>query len=146
MKKNVIFFLLTLLSVSVYAGYEGDKVSRAIEDQFHKQFGTSVTVTWKIIEDVSVASYTENGQQREAFYLSDGELVGIGNAIEKQSVPVSVSESVAARFPQMSVLNAYEFKGADAPTRYILRIARKGKFLIVSANEFGDIEILRRNN
>ncbi len=141
MKKYVFVLGLALISVSVFAGKGGDKVDRIIEEKFHKQFGTTLAVTWKIINDISIASYTEQGEQKQAFYFNDGELFGLGKNIKLNELPVSVRENFANRFSEANVLRSYEFKTANSPTRYFLEVLRNKKLLVVSANEFGDFRI-----
>src|SRR5262245_50234705 len=107
MKKNVMFMLLAFATLSLTARtpaggpdpgpavfskvLSGVKVSPLIEAKFKKQYGPVVNVSWKIIEDVSIATFTEQGSQRDVFYYNDGETFGFGKNVDKTALPKTVS-------------------------------------------------------
>ena len=81
MKKNLIILLLSIISLNVFAkSPTGDKVDPVIESKFKKEFGSNVKVSWEVVQDVSIATYTENGEEKQVYYFSDGEVFGFGKA------------------------------------------------------------------
>ena len=99
MKKNVMFLLSALASLSLFAktsaseapnpffrvfakNPKGEKVSPVIEAKFKKQYGTLANVSWSIVDDMSdvritIATFTEDGEQKEVYYYDDGEVYGM---------------------------------------------------------------------
>src|SRR6185295_16718063 len=79
MKKNVIFLLMAFATLTLTArtpaggpdpgpavfatAPTGVKVSPIVEAKFKKQYGPIVNVSWKIIDDISIATFTELGIQ-----------------------------------------------------------------------------------
>ncbi|HEY2721809.1 MAG TPA: hypothetical protein VGI82_08790 [Chitinophagaceae bacterium] len=142
MKKNAIILLMTLASFSLHAKTTGGgKVDPLIEAEFKKQFGTSLNVSWSIVEDVSIATYTERGQEKQVYYFEDGSVFGYGKIIDKESLPDQVEKIITAKFRTGIVQTVYEFKAKDAPTRYFVRVVTSHNVMILSADEFGNLSI-----
>ena len=159
MKKNVIFLLLAFVTLNltartpaggmdpgpaVFAKATGVKVSPLVEAQFKKQYGPLVNVSWKIIEDISIATFNEQGDQRDVFYYGDGETFGFGKPVDTDALPKVVSESFNKRFGQGTIQAVYEFKTSDFPTRYYARVITHRHSVIASATEFGDITVYQK--
>ena len=145
MKKNVVFLLLTLITLNLSAkNPKTDKIDPLIGDRFRKEFGASVKVSWEIIQDMYVGTFVEQGEEKQVYYYSDGEILGLGKIISKDLLPATVNRSINSRFNSEIIQTVYEFKTRTSPTRYIVRLITHHYSRIVSANEFGDIEIYQK--
>lgn len=166
MKKNVIFLLSAFLSLSLFAKtpvseapnpifgvfaktLKGDKVSPLIESKFKKQYGNLVNVSWSIVDDLSdvhitIATFTEDGEENEVYYYDDGEILGIGKSIRRDHLPDNVTKSINARFSSGVIQTAYEFKERGSSTRYFIRLITPKHTMIVSANEFGETKVYQK--
>ncbi len=145
MKKNVIVLLLALLSLDMYAKtLTGDKVDPLIEHRFQRQFGHIANVSWKVIDDISIATFVDQGQEQQVYYFSDGEIFGFGKTISKDALPVTVANSVSARFNSAIIQTAYQFQTQDAPTRYYMRVVNSRYSMILSTDEFGTVYVERK--
>ena len=166
MKKNVIFLLPAFLSLSLFAKtpvseapnpvfgvfaktLKGAKVNPLIESKFKKQYGNLVNVSWSIIDDLSdvhitIATFTEDGEEKEVYYYDDGEIFGIGKNIRRDLLPENVVKSINARFSSGVIQTAYEFKERSSSTRYYVRLVTPRHTMIVSANEFGETRVYQK--
>ena len=166
MKKNVIFLLPAFLSLSLFAKTplseapnpafgvvaktpKGGKVNPVIESKFKQQYGNLVNVSWSIIDDLSdvhitIATFTEDGAEREVYYYDDGEILGVGESIRRDLLPENVVKSLNARFSSGVIQTAYEFKERSSSTRYYVRLVTPRHTMIVSANEFGDTKVYQK--
>ncbi len=160
MKKNVIFLLLAFATLSLTArtpaggpdpgpavfakAPRGEKVSPLIEAKFKKQYGPIINVSWKIIDDISIATFSEQDGERDVFYYNDGETFGFGKSINKNQLPKVVSESFNKRFSEGVIQATYEFKTIESPTRYYVRIIAPNYVVIASATEFGDVTVYQK--
>ena len=160
MKKNVILMLVAFVTLNLSAktpaggsdpgaavfakGPTGEKVPASIEAKFKKQYGSVINVSWKVIEDVSIATFNEQGVERDVFYYTDGETFGYGKLIEKELLPKVVRESFTERFRKGVLQAVYEFKTLGSPTRYYVRVVAPSYFAIASATEFGDVTIYQK--
>jgi hypothetical protein len=159
MKKNVMFMLLAFVTLNltartpaggpdpgpaVFSKASGVKVSPVVEARFKEQYGPIVNVSWKIVEDISIATFTELGIERDVFYYDDGEAFGFGKPVDQADLPKGVSESLNKRFGEGSVRQAYEFKTSNSPTRYYVRAITSRVSVIASTTEFGDITVYQK--
>lgn len=145
MKKNVIFLLLTIVTLNVFAKTPiGDKVDPFIEAKFKKEFGTSVNVTWKNVQGISVASFLDEGTTKEVYYFDNGDILGFGKIIPRNTLPESIKASISARVSSGLIQTVYEFKETDAPTRYFVTVVSRAYSMIIAANEFGQFEVRQK--
>ena len=54
---------------AVFAKATGTKVSPLVEAKFKKQYGPIVNVSWKIIEDVSIATFRKRSRELPSWRL-----------------------------------------------------------------------------
>ena len=145
MKRNLVILMLTLTTFNVFAkGPSSHRVDPLIENNFKKEFGTATVASWQVVQDISIATYLENGVEKQVYYYSDGEVLGMGKSISTNLLPQSAVGSINQRFRSGIIQTVYEFKTKDAPTRYFVRVVTAKRSVIVAANEFGDIEIRKR--
>ena len=160
MKKSVIFLLMAFVTLNLTARTPAGgpdpgpavfakaptevKVSPVVEAKFKKQYGPIVNVSWKIINDISIATFTELSIQTDVFYYNDGETFGFGKPIDKDEMPKVVTASLNKRFSEGTIQAVYEFKTSDSPTRYYVRVIAPHYSAIASVNEFGDITVYQK--
>jgi len=141
MKRNVIFLLLTVAALNLYAKTPGGGgVDPFIESKFKQDFG-AVKVSWQVIQDISVATFVEQGKEKQVYYYEDGQMFGYGNIVDRASLPEAARKAINARFDSGIIQSVYEFKSSDSPTRYIVYLYTKDYFRIVSVNDFGYVQV-----
>jgi len=142
MKKNVILLLLTVVTLNLFAkSPNGDKVDPFIEAKFKKEFGSAVNVSWKNVEGISVATFSDQGATKDVYYFENGDVLGFGKIIPKNSLPESIKATISDKYTSGLVQTVYEFRETGAPTRYFVTVVSKTYSLIVAANEFGQFEV-----
>jgi hypothetical protein len=145
MKRNVIFLLLTLAALNVFAKTPGrGNVDPFIEAKFKEEFGTSIKVSWQVVQDVSIATFLEQGSEKQVYYFENGEVMGFGKVVDRNVLPEEARKSINERFDSAIIQSVYEFKSNDAPTRYFVYVYTERHFRIVSVNEFGDVQVYKK--
>jgi hypothetical protein len=145
MKRNLIILLLTLGTLNVFGKTPtGDKVNPAIEAKFREEFGSSVDVSWKIVQTISIATFSEQGELKDVYYFEDGQILGIGRNIKRDLLPTSVKQTISKRFDGGVIQTAYEFKEVSSPTRYFITVVTPRYSAIVSADEFGQMDVQQK--
>jgi hypothetical protein len=166
MKKIVFFLMFALVSLGAFAKtpvskvpdpvfgvfarpLKGEKVSPVIEAKFKKQYGTNANVTWSVVDDeadvrITIATFSEQGEQKEVYYFDDGEVYGIGKTIRRDQLPENVTNSINTKFSSGVIQTAYEFKDKTSSTRYYVRVVTPRHSMIVSANEFGETRVYQK--
>ncbi|HET9824831.1 MAG TPA: hypothetical protein VFP87_05825 [Chitinophagaceae bacterium] len=146
MKRNVIILLLAVATTFNLNAKTptGDKVDPLVEAKFKKDFGSSVNVSWKIVEGIFVATFTDQGGTKDVYYYDDGELLGFGKILKRDLLPETVKSSISEKFSTGVIQTVYEFKEAGAATRYFVTVVTKTYSMIVAANEFGQVDVRQR--
>ena len=166
MKKNVILLMSAFVTLSLFAktpasqspnpvfgvfarALKGGKVNPVIEAKFKNQYGDAANATWSVVDDladvqITIATFTEAGEQKEVYYYDDGEIFGIGKNIKRDLLPENVTKAITARFNSGIIQTAYEFKERNASTRYFVRLVTPKHTMIVSANEFGETRVYQK--
>ena len=145
MKKNVIFLLLTVVTLNLFAKTpSGDKVDPFIEAKFKKEFGTSVNVSWKNVEGIAVATFFDQGVQKDVYYFDNGDVLGFGEIIPRSKLPETIKAAINGKLSSGLIQTVYEFRETGAPTRYFVTVVSKTHSVIVAANEFGQFEVRQR--
>jgi hypothetical protein len=142
MKRNVILLLLTVVTLNLFAKTpSGDKVDPFIEAKFKKEFGSSVNVSWKNVEGISVASFSDQGTTKDVYYFDNGDVLGFGKIIPKNTLPETIKTSINGKFSSGVIQTVYEFRETGAPTKYFVTVVSKTYSSIVATNEFGLFEV-----
>lgn len=144
MKRNVIFLMLTVAALNLYAKTPGGgNPDPFIESKFKQEFG-AVKVSWQVIQDITVATFIEQGREKQVYYFEDGQVFGFGNVVDRASLPEAARKAISERFNSGIIQSVYEFKSTDAPTRYIVYLYTKDYFRIVSVNDFGYVSVYKK--
>ena len=143
MKKNVILVLLTVVvTLNLFAkSPNGDKVDPFIEAKFKKEFGSAVDVSWKNVEGIAVATFSDQGTTKDVYYFDNGDVLGFGQIVPRNALPETIKASINEKFSSALVQTVYEFKETGAATKYFVTVVSKTYSLIIAANEFGQFEV-----
>lgn len=142
MKKNVILVLLTAVTLNLFAkSPNGDKVDPFIEAKFKKEFGSAVNVSWKNVEGIAVATFSDHGTTKDVYYFDNGDVLGFGKIIPKNMLPETIKATINQKVSSGLVQTVYEFKETGAATKYFVTVVSKAYSFIIAANEFGQFEV-----
>jgi hypothetical protein len=142
MKRNVILLLLTVVTLNLFAKTpNGDKVDPFIEAKFKKEFGSAVDVSWKNVEGISVATFSDEGITKDVYYFDNGDVLGFGKIIPRNTLPETIKARINQKLGSGLIQTVYEFREQGAPTRYFVTVVSKSHSTIVAANEFGQFEV-----
>lgn len=166
MKKSSTILLFALASVSVFAKspvgiahdpvlgvypkvLKGEKVNPLIQAEFQKHYGTPGNVSWSVVDDASgvritIATFTEQGEENEVYYYDDAEVFGIGKTIRRDQLPERVTSAINERFNPGVIQTAYEFKERSSSTVYYVRVVTPRHSILISANEFGQTQVYQK--
>jgi len=119
MKKKILFLLLSATSLMAIAS-PGEDVNRVVQEAFNARFGKTSAVEWRRVQGVYVGHFNMNGQEMDAYFNDDGELLGTGREIERNIIDEKTKATISKRFGEWDILQAYELTIPDeSPVQFI---------------------------
>ena len=144
MKKIFIIASFFLSVISVLAGpAKLGKVNGRVLAAFEKDFISTSNISWSIINDINVVSFSQLNKNYMAYYDGDGELKGVGNIVPQNDLPKQLQNSIEQKYRMAEIKNVIQFRSPISEVQYYVHInTNKGmKILRVDAN--GSVEVLR---
>ncbi len=129
--KKLIILAAILVSVSSFS--YAIEVNKKIIASFNNHFCNASNVQWKALEDVNLyeAHFTYNGEQINAYYNEDGELVSTARYINKANLPLLIARQIQEQYPDYLIRTIIESNKENDISYYITLVSPK-KSLIVS--------------
>src|SRR5258705_11366058 len=127
MKKLIVSFSLVLATglAPVFANGTGN--DPRIEKVFSKQFAGAEDVKWtKIDDDFQKVSFVLGGTRAEAYFNSDGELLGTVRNLFFSQLPLVVMQGVNKRYTGTVVTEVKEITNSEG-TSYRVVLEQKEK-------------------
>lgn len=143
MKK--IFLIAATAFVSLASFANVDPITGKVQEAFRTTFSTAKNVQWKSLEEAGLFQATFNYQNSElnAYYNADGEMVAIARYINKENLPILVTQKIQERFPEHIVLNVIEHISYGITT-YHLTLHSPKSSMVVSVSPEGDISVTKK--
>jgi len=128
MKKIILSLSLTLTVTvtALLAAPPAPVPGPGAEESFKKEFAGAESVKWSEENGIQVASFVLGGHRTEAYFSSDGELLGSIRDLFYDQLPLAVMKAVDGKFPECDIENLREVANSDGVT-YRMRIELKGK-------------------
>ncbi len=119
MKKLFIaaVFAVSILSTAFAANTK--KVTNKVMNSFSKEFGNVENVSWTARPEFTKASFTSEGRNVDAFFDTDGNLLGTSRNVNFENVPAASKKAFAKRFPSYSVKEVVEFTESESISYYV---------------------------
>jgi hypothetical protein len=141
MKK--IFLALTILATIALNATPKDKISSKVVTSFEKEFSGAADVKWSVSNDVVKANFTYQNSRTEAYFTTEGELIGTARNVLYNELPLAVSKEVEKRFGSAPVYEITEYYN-EAGTGYLMTVDLGAKQLKVKSTSSGDVWIVKK--
>jgi hypothetical protein len=139
--KNLILSLSVVLASALSPVLANEKTGSdpITEAVFAKKFSGAENVIWSKVDDShQKVSFTLGGIRAEAFFGTDGELLGTVRNLFYSQLPLIVIQAVNNRFNTPVVVEVKEISNLDGTT-YKIQLEQKDKKYSVRVNSLGDI-------
>jgi len=130
--KKLIIATAMFISLSAFANEE--KVSSRVLYAFQTEFTTATEVEWKASSDYYVASFSMNGQRVNAYYNTDGNLMGITRNITSAQLPVALQNSMKKNYSGYWISNLFEVANNEGTSYYVTLESGSKKIVLQSSN------------
>jgi hypothetical protein len=143
MKKKILVLLLSVSSVMAMAN-PGDDVTAAVSKSFETKFGKSTPVSWKHIEDMYVGYFILNGQNMDAYFFDNGELLGTGKTIEKNTMDEKTKAAISKKFEGCWIQVVYELTFTNQVSEHLLILGNPKFTAIVKVDQKGFVQVVQK--
>jgi hypothetical protein len=146
MKKLFIIALLIIAVAGSAFASDTKKVNILIKNSFNADFGKAIDVAWTINEQYTKASFTMHKQQMEAFYNSNGDLIGTSKSIDLDELPVAAKRTLIKKYGEFMALGGFSVKEAIRFDRiddgaYFISLDNEKETVILKVGDTGDVSI-----
>lgn len=141
MKKLLI---LAALFISFSSFSYAIEVNQKILTSFKKDFSTAINVQWKALEEnVYQAAFSNNGEQFNAYYNEEGELIGSARYISKANMPLLISKSLQEKYGTFLIRTAIEYNNGNE-TSYFITMVSQYKSVVLQASPSGGLSVVKK--
>lgn len=116
MKKIILMLAITISTLSAFAGEE---VNPRVLASFKNEFASAKEVAWTVTADYFKAEFTFNGQYVNAFYNTDGELMGLTRNITSLELPMNLQASLKKSYEDFWISDLFEITRSNNTGYYI---------------------------
>ncbi|NCI47686.1 hypothetical protein [Sediminibacterium soli] len=121
---------------------DASKLNSLVKVSFEKQFQEAENVSWTVRNSFIKASFTMLGQQVEAFFGEEGELIGTSRKIEFEKLPLLTVTKIRKDYAGYTVSEAIEFTRED-DTNYYVSLSKGDKKQVLQVTPYGSVSVYR---
>lgn len=138
--KNLLVTLSLVLTAGVTQAFahttSGDPIKK---ETFSRRFVGAENVKWTSLADgYEKVAFTLGGTRAEAYFSSDGELLGTVRNIFYSQLPLLVMQTVSNRFTDAVIIEVKEINNSDG-TAYRVVLEHQDKKYNIRLNTLGEI-------
>jgi hypothetical protein len=146
MKKLIIAVFITIaIAGSAFAKPE-NVVNYRVLNHFNANFSEAENVNWSVAPKFVKASFELDGKKMEAFYNSDGELIGTSTAFAYNKLPKKSIKEISKKypFPPYKLKECIEFTNGEGEKSYFISFDTENENVIIQINSFGNISEMKK--
>lgn len=140
--KKLFFAALFAIAVASSAFAGPGNVNVRVLNNFNAAFKNATGTTWSAAGNYAKATFIHNNIRTEAFYNTEGELIGTSKGISMDEIPVKAKRTFAKKFDGYTVKEAILFEGADE-TAYFISADNDTGSVIVKVGENDQVSIFK---
>ena len=118
MKKMIMSVALMISALCAFAA-DDEKVSQKVLAAFQHEFAAAKEVNWSTGADFYKAAFTFNGQHVNAYFNTEGELLGLTRNITLLDLPMNLQASLKKSYSDFWISDLFEVTRSDSTGYYI---------------------------
>jgi hypothetical protein len=140
MKKIILMLAITISTLSAIAGEE---VNPRVLASFKNEFASAKEVAWTVTADYFKAEFTFNGQYVNAFYNTDGELMGLTRNITSLDLPMNLQASLKKSYEDFWISDLFEITRSNN-TGYYITLENADSKIVLKATAGEDWSVYKK--
>lgn len=142
MKKLLLAALVVAGIGSSAFAMDVNKISSKARTSFEAKFENATNAKWSVKNNYNKVSFTLADEAVEAFFATDGELIGVSRKVDFKSLPLSAIQKIKKEYASFQVTDTIEFERNEEKSYYVsLQDGNQKQILEVSL--YGSVSIFR---
>ncbi len=142
MKKILLAAMLFVAAGSSAFAFDASKVSFRVKSNFESLFNDAKNVVWETKENYSKATFQYEGEMVQAFFGTNGELIGQSRKVDMKNLPLNAQKKIKKDFGNYTVTESIEFE-KEGDKCYYVSLQDGAKSRILEVSFFGSISIYK---
>ena len=145
MKKLIITAIIAVaIGTSAFATPSG--TSTKVNDHFAATFSKAKNVSWKKDGSIDKVSFLMGNEKVNAFYDTDGELLGTSKDLAFDKLPKAAIETITTKytFPEYQVKECMEFTNASNEKNFYVSFHNAGETLVLEITKAGVVSVFAK--
>jgi hypothetical protein len=145
MKKVFVTMLVAALGTAAFAT-NGDPINTRAILTFNQLFAAATEVAWAPVEETDLvkANFMYNGEQAEAYFNSEGEMVAAGRYIGLKQLPMAVIRQIDQKYAGYAVSPKVIEYETNGETAYVVTLVGDKQDLVVKATAGGALSLQKK--
>jgi len=145
MKKFILATLITVTIGSSVLAADVSKVSFRVLNSFEAQFAGATDVNWTVTADYTKVKFTLEGEKVEAFYNTNGDVIGTSRKTEFKRLPLSAIQKIKKNYAKYQVTETIEFE-LNGDRKYYVSVENETERKILEVSLYGQVTVFDKNN
>lgn len=141
MKKIIIMLAVAISSLTAFASDKN--VSSNVLNAFNKEFSGVKDVQWTSTNDYYKAEFVYNGQNVNAFYKSDGNLLAVTRNITSLQLPINLQTSLKNNYNNYWITDLFEVSSDDG-TSYYITVEKADSKVVLKSDGSGKWDVFKK--
>ena len=141
MKKMILALAIMVSTLSAFAGEEN--VDPKVLASFKTEFATAKDINWSAGSNYFKAEFVFNGLHVNAYYNSDGELLGLTRYITLLDLPMNLQASLKKTYSNYWVSDLFEVTKTEE-TGYYITLENADTKLVLKATSDDDWNVYKK--
>ena len=138
------FLLMLAILVSTVSAFASDKiVDPKVLESFNSDFSAAKEVNWSRGENFFKAEFVFNGQHVNAFYNTDGDLLGLTRNISSTDLPLNLQNALKKSYADFWISDLFEVTKSDS-TGYYITLENADSVIILKATPEDDWSVYKK--
>ncbi len=138
MKKLFIAALIVVAAGTSAFAADGFKVDYKVKSSFEARFAGAQNVVWSAKENFIRAAFTIAEENVEAFFDTEGELIGLSRKVDLKKLPLNAIQKIKKDYAAYQVTEAIEFD-RDGDKSYYVSLEDGAKKQILEVSVYGAV-------
>jgi len=141
--KKVFIMALIAIAAGTSAFAAGTSENAKVSEHFAATFSKAKNVSWKTDAFFEKVSFELGNEKVNAFYDTDGELIGTSKNIAFDKLPKGAIEAITTKytFPEFQVKDCIEFTSAATEKNYYVSFDRANETITLKITEAGLVRV-----